>query len=431
MNRVIPFSILLGFMYALSEFPSAAGIPASAQTTLALGFIILAAHIVGELAALLKCPKITGYMLVGVFCGPYLLNLISTETVKELKLIDNIALGLIAFSAGQEMKLARLQRFKRSIISITFWVTLLEACGVSLIVWFLSGFWEPLRVASQLRVPLALVFGLLALAKSPITTIALIEETNVRNEFSHTVLGVVILKDIILIIAFSLMSSLLRHLTTPGSVINLETALLLGWRLLGSIACGVLLGGIITLYLNKIKLELGLFIVLVALLSIEAAHQLDLEPLLLCMSAGMFIENFSSEGESFLKGLRLGSPLIYPIFFAIAGASLNLIALQNLLLVTIFLLAVRAAMSFMGTYIGSRLVTDDPFMRRMGWLGLINQAGVTLALALLIESRLPELGKIATPVALGMIAASDFFAPPLFKWALLKSKTDHLQRTPG
>jgi Kef-type K+ transport system membrane component KefB len=421
MNRLIPFIVLVGFVFFLGHFSASCNKPAGAETTLALGFIILAAYIAGEILVLLGLPKITGYMLTGVFTGPQGLGILSVDTVGNLKLIDGIALSLIAFSAGREMKLDLLRRFRRSILSIGMWVSFFEACGVGLGVWFLSAAWPPLMVAENLRMPLAVVFALLAIAKSPITTIAIIEETEIRNRFSYTILGVVILKDMLLLVLFSLVSGLLKQLSAQNTTSGLQIALQLGWNLLGSVGCGLLLGGIIILYLRWVRLELGLFIVLIAFLATEAAHQLSLEPLLLCMSAGMFIENFSPEGETFLESLKISSPIIYTVFFAIAGAYLDLLALRRLWLVVMLLLFIRMVMSQLGVYIGSRMVEDQPLIRRWGWLGLINQAGVTLALVLVIGNRMPSLGVIVTPIALGMIAATDFFAPALFKWALIKS----------
>lgn len=284
----------------------------------------------------------------------------------------------------------------------------------------LSGFWSPLQLNEELRLPLSLVFGLLSIATSPLITIALIEETEVRNRFSQTILGVVIVKDMLLIVLFSLLIGFYSQLT--GSVGNMEMMGLLAWKLLGSVICGMLLGVLITLYLRWVKQELGLFIILLAFLTTEAAHQLGLEPLLLCISAGMFIENLSAEGESFLEGLQLSSPLIYTVFFAIIGAHLDIMALKRLWLVVFLLLGSRALLTQLGVYIGSRLVEDEPMIRQFGVPGLIAQSGVALVLTMLIEVQMPEIGKITTPVVLGIIAASDFVAPPLFKWALIKSR---------
>lgn len=422
MNRILPLCILIAFVYLLGSFFFLGAHQTGSESSLALGFIILAAYMAGEVFSNIKFPKITGYMFIGVLSGPQILGFMSKTIVNNLKLIDSIALGLIAFSAGREMKLESLRGLRRSITSITFWVTGTVACGVGSLVWYLSGWWAPLQIRSELRLPLALVFGLLAIAKSPLTTIALIDETGIRNRFSQTILGVVILKDVILIVSFSLVSGLLQHILNPGSVGNLEIILLLAWKLLGSLACGMLLGILITLYLRWVRQELGLFIVLLALLTTEAAHQLNLEPLLLCMSTGMFIENLSPEGKSFLESLKLSTPLIYTIFFAIVGAHLDILALQYLWSVVMLLLGVRIVLTQLGIYIGCRMGEDDPLIRRIGWLGLITQSGIALALAMLIEAQMPEIGKITTPVVLAMVAASDFLAPPLFKWALIKSR---------
>jgi len=48
------------------------------------------------------------------------------------------------------------------------------------------------------------------------------------------------------------------------------------------------------------------------------------------MSNGIFIENLSAEGKSLFEGLKLSTPLIYSIFFAIVGAHLDILALQYL-----------------------------------------------------------------------------------------------------
>ncbi len=421
MKRIIPLLILMSFMFLISVVGTVSVIPAGVQATFSLGFVILSAYMVGELTYLCGLPKLTGYILIGVISGPQVLKFIPLSAVRDLKLIDSIALSLIAFSAGREMKLELLNTYRRRIISITTAVIICQICGVGLLVWYLSGWWGPLKVASELRLPLALVFGLLAMAKSPLTTIAIIEETEVRNKFSYTILGIVVLKDIILIILFALLMGLLQYLTNPGALNNSELALALAWKLLGSLVIGIVLGWLISLYLRFINLEQGLFIVLVAFLASEFSHRAGLEPLLLCISAGMFIENFSPQGKSFLESLQKSSPMIYTVFFALAGAHLNLLVLSRLWPVALVLLIARASLSHLGINLGSRLVEDDPFFRKMGWQCMLNQAGVALALAMIIETKMPSVGRIATPVILGMITISDFIGPPLFKRTLLLS----------
>ena len=84
----------------------------------ALGFVILASYIIGELVELIKLPHITGYLLGGLFLGPSLgetlhkvfpdLHLIppfdhgilNADIIQQLGLLDTLALPLICLTAG-------------------------------------------------------------------------------------------------------------------------------------------------------------------------------------------------------------------------------------------------------------------------------------------------------------------------------------------
>ncbi len=65
-----------------------------------VGAVMLLGLLGGNLAKLIKLPKVTGYLLTGLLIGPSVLQLISTEVVSSLSLINDIALGLIMFAIG-------------------------------------------------------------------------------------------------------------------------------------------------------------------------------------------------------------------------------------------------------------------------------------------------------------------------------------------
>ncbi len=77
--------------------------PASGLVPLTLGFALLAAHLVGRVLAEAALPKITGYLLAGVVLGPHVLGLVSLGVRDSLQLINQVALGLIALTAGGEL----------------------------------------------------------------------------------------------------------------------------------------------------------------------------------------------------------------------------------------------------------------------------------------------------------------------------------------
>lgn len=69
-------------------------------------------HLVGRLAAWLKFPMITGFLVAGVASG---LGPLTTERLESLKVVDHLCLSLIALAAGAELQLAELHKIKRQV----------------------------------------------------------------------------------------------------------------------------------------------------------------------------------------------------------------------------------------------------------------------------------------------------------------------------
>ena len=73
------------------------------------GFALIAAALVGDLFERLRLPRLTGYLAFGIACGPFAANLISTPMARELRIVNGLAIALIAFVAGLEINVARLR----------------------------------------------------------------------------------------------------------------------------------------------------------------------------------------------------------------------------------------------------------------------------------------------------------------------------------
>ena len=74
------------------------------QTLLAFGFLVLSAYAAGELAAGSGLPKVVGYILSGILFGPSALGTVSDAAVSELAPVSSLAIALIAFLAGAELR---------------------------------------------------------------------------------------------------------------------------------------------------------------------------------------------------------------------------------------------------------------------------------------------------------------------------------------
>lgn len=61
----------------------------------------------------LKLPQITGYLVSGIVCGPYLLGILSSESVLDLNIIEGACLSIIGLAAGAELDWAQLSKSRK------------------------------------------------------------------------------------------------------------------------------------------------------------------------------------------------------------------------------------------------------------------------------------------------------------------------------
>ena len=76
MTRLLALALVL----LITWFVRQAGTEEAFQlrsTGLALGFALIAAGLAGTLLEKLRLPRVTGYLIFGMICGPYLANIIT------------------------------------------------------------------------------------------------------------------------------------------------------------------------------------------------------------------------------------------------------------------------------------------------------------------------------------------------------------------
>ena len=64
----------------------------------------------------LRLPQITGYLISGIICGPYILGILSTEFVLDLNVIEGACLSIIGLAAGAELDWPSLSRSRKQVI---------------------------------------------------------------------------------------------------------------------------------------------------------------------------------------------------------------------------------------------------------------------------------------------------------------------------
>lgn len=425
MRKVLVIGVLFLLMFSLSRLQVRIETPFNPKSLATLGFILLAAYTAGEIASRLSLPRITGYIITGVLFGPYSLNginLFSTAVVEDLQLVNGLAVGLIALTAGAEMKIPGLLAVSRSLTRIVLIKGFLILIVVMLTVFFARPLIPFLHTAS---VPLALsvgmIFGVLAMGTSPAATIAVINETGSRGRLSDLTLGVAVGKDVVMVVLLTIAISLATLFSTPDAHFDVHVLLKVAEELFLSVVAGSILGLIFILYIRFIHAEMWLFIVAIIFLSQVVAERFHLEALLMFITAGFVIQNLSRYGDKFIHPIENVSLPVYVVFFSIAGAGLNLEALRQVGLIALILAGVRIVAIYVGTRIAVTLAEEAPQIRKNAWLGFISQAGVVLGLAIIVERNLPGLGSDIKLVVLGTIGMNLMLGPVTLKYALGKA----------
>jgi Kef-type K+ transport system membrane component KefB len=425
MRRAIGLLAVCALIVAVRlAMPAEAG---AATAAMALGFVLLVSFVLGRAAPRLGLPAISGYIAVGLVTGPYLLGwlhpalaVLGQSAVSSLRLLDGLALGLIALSAGGELRLAAVRRHRRTLAAVIVGQVGLVFAGVTALV--LAGAplfaWLDALHAGRL-VAAALLFAAIATANSPATALAIIQEARSRGPVTDVVLAVTVVKDAVVISLFTVVLAAAILLARPEATFSAAFLLELAWEVGGSVALGLALAGGMGLYVRRVGHELPLLILGVAFVAVALLPALHLSGLLALMVAGFALENFSPHGDELMRAIERHALPVYVVFFTIAGASLDLGALGATLPLALALAAVRGLLTAGGTALGARLAGAAPAVQRHGWSGFVAQAGVTLGFAILVEQRLPEIGYTVRTVTLAVLALNQLAGPVLFRLGLL------------
>jgi Kef-type K+ transport system membrane component KefB len=399
--------------------------PGVASGTMLLGFLLLAAFVAGELAREFRLPRITGYLVIGILFGPHVLRLLPQETVTDFGLINGVALSVIALQAGGELRVDRVGKRLVNILTTTVLQIALILVGVGAVVFVARGLFPFLEGAGyRVVLAVALIFGLVAVANSPATIIAVMTELRARGALADMVLSVSVLKDVLIL--------LLIAVVIPAAVVLVDPARGFDFHQLGeltltiglALVSGAVVGWLIRLYLEKLAAQPILFVLAVAFGIVELTEVLRLESefyILMSMSAGFVVQNFSVQGPRFVRALEANSLPIYALFFAVAGADLNLGVIPIVWKAGIAIIVFRTALMILSTYLGAAATRDQLVIRRYAWMGFIAQAGVTLGLATIVGERFATWGAEVAAIVIAMIAVNQLVGPPLYRLALVRA----------
>lgn len=404
--------------------------------------IALLSCVVGFILKRFKLPAITGYLLMGIIAGPYVLAWMSGAELGSLRIIDELSLAVIAFAAGNELRMASLRPKARSItMSMGAQVLIVFGLG-TLAVYALLG-WIP--VLSSLhggaRWAVALLVGAMLLARSPSSAIAIVKETRAKGPMTQGILGVTMLTDFVVIVLFAVSFSFAKTLIDGGhfgvaSFVGLGVELLIA--LVGSLLLKWLIEKILSLgwfhWLEMAAIAgLGYVGFLACHTIYNHSHELismhlHPEPLLVCMLAGFWLGNYSKKSKLFSKRIHDMTPVFLVAFFTYTGASLQLGLLAGIWPFALAIVVLRMLTLATGSWLGGTMAGDPALHNRISWMAYLTQAGVGLGLAKEVAHAFPTWGEHFAMLMISVIIINQLIGPPFFKWVLHKAKEDESSR---
>ncbi|MBN2254940.1 MAG: cation:proton antiporter [Deltaproteobacteria bacterium] len=396
-----------------------------------LGFVMLAAYMSAQILKIARLPLISGYIIVGIIAGPYVSGFLTDDMIDRFGFINDIALSFIALTAGGALHLQMLRKRRKIIVLNIVLLTVVVFGFVFTFFAFMgSHFNFTGNLASPQIIAFAVLIGVVAVARSPSSAIAIISESRASGPFTETVLGVTIAMDVLIIILFTIAVTAARIFVGGSEMPDTHVFVAVSTELVISFFLGALLGKGIALYIDRIRHNLPLFLLFLAFgvsklslwlnngIEIHFDVYLHLKPLLICMGAGFTVQNFSKTGAYFMDNLDRVSLPVYVLFFSLAGASLNFEALKVCWMLALCLAIVRVAGIFCATWLAGTIAGDPPLHNRTAWMAYLTQAGVAIGLAQIAESEFPGIGVYLTTVILALIFVNQLVGPVTFKTVL-------------
>jgi Kef-type K+ transport system membrane component KefB len=401
------------------------------ETSFMLGFVLLSSYLAGTLCDRVRLPRITGYILSGIVFGPYLIDFISVGVLKDLDVFINMAFAFIGLAAGAELRLDILRERAKSVILLILFTSLMVIVGVTAVM-LASHPLVPFMANRPMLQVLAMcsLIGVVAIARSPSSTIAIINETRSKGPFTESVLGVAMSVDLLILPLFSITVALSALAMSPEGRFDATFIFMLTGEIAAFAVVGVLIGLLVAAYIRFQGPQISIVILglcfLVYRSSFELEHYLRevhditlrIEPLLICAAAGFTVQNISRQGHRLIHAMSRVDLPVYVVFFTMAGAGLNIDALVSSWLIAIVLVTARLLTMLFGSRLATRFAGDPPVFRKYIWMGFLTQAGLSIALATQLKSTFGDWGEKLGTLLIAAIAVNQILGPAAFKYAL-------------
>ena len=355
-------------------------------------------------------------------------------SIETFSILSDVALGFIAFSIGNEFRLAQLKKIGKqaTIIGILQAVVTTILVDIALIAFH---FIRP----DVLPLEAAVILGAIASATAPAATLMVVKQYKAKGPVTDTLLPVVALDDAVGLILFAISFGVAKALGTGNvDVVSIIVNPLL--EIVLSLSLGAVMGWLFSFcerffHSRSKRLSVSVaFVLLTIALSMVKFHvgkvHFAFSPLLTCMMLGTIFCNACDFSEEMMDRVDRWTAPLFCLFFVISGAELKLSIFTSgiVVLIGIIYIISRSIGKYSGAFLSSKLAKSDENIVKYLGITLLPQAGVALGMANLVQQSASELGaqaaiiaEIVVNITLFAVLIYELIGPLLTKIALEKA----------
>lgn len=382
----------------------------SSQFLLTIGGFLLLGLLTSTLGRYTFLPRVTLLLVFGILIGQQVLDIIPSMFLQHFDLIANIALLMVGFLLGGKLTRESFQHSAKKILLISISAALITTGIV------IAGL---LMLGVSLEV--AILLGCIAAATAPAAVFDVVMESGEQTPFKELLLSIVALDDVWALLLFGIGMALVSSLN--GQTENISPLYMVAREIGGAALLGVLIGLPAAYLTGRIKPgqpilteALGLVFVCGGL-----AIWLGVSFLIAAIVLGAVIANLAKHHEYPFHSIEGIESLFLVIFFVLAGASLDLSALNQVSLIGLVYILCRIFGKTLGASLGSQLSKADVPTKKWMGLALLPQAGVAIGMALVASNYFPDYRQILLPVVIGSTVFFEIIGPVFTRLALKRT----------
>ena len=406
------------------------------ETLLAISVALSAGLFMSRIVKPLKLPAVTGYLVAGILIGPYCLGLLgvkglgftSTDEVAAMSIINDVALGFIAFAIGDEFRLSQLKKTGKQATVIGIFQAVVTTALVDAVLIGLHFILGP----EKLPLSTAIVLGAIASATAPAATLMVVRQYKAKGKLTSLLLPIVALDDAVGLIIFAVSLGVAKTLHNGElSLISVIVDPLI------EIFISLIVGGIIGYVLSfcekffrsntkRQALVVTAIFLAVALSKLKyniGGVHVGFSPLLVCMMLGTVFCNVCDFSEDLMEKTDKWTAPIFILFFVLSGAELEFSVFGDLAIVGIGVVYIisRSIGKYLGAYMSAGMVHCEPHIKKYLGITLLPQAGVALGMSITAMAELGSEGTIIRNIVLFGVLIYELFGPMMTKMSLMKA----------